>query len=486
MRVSRKAVEVVAWATASIAALWVWHRRSIPREKLEIALDSQRYPVPLADGAESIPANQSGRTGQNTPRNAECKDPPNSGHKRRRRLLPWFGIATVLALLPIAISAVHIQNIPLAGVCLLVGISACAYFIRGPRRHYNWPLFITFIILFEILVLASLFLLLVEETSISDVISLLTVTVFCICGLSIIVCLGATWLRTMRFTEPLAIGTVAVAVGLLCIPGLRLASEQLTPPFFTGSVLLFATGHPNQRISLYTGVVGVQDFIGSPPVRGDELLQVNNLSKHPLRWALLVTGEARIPKYKISSPGVGHLELTASGSGLSSSSYKVAAQLFWGKLAGHRNLSLHGTSEGSFYDSTTDKAAITLPYYNEGRLSDLSSATKATIVSILKASPVYRSASDFTLRISSGPMYPLDSITAASLNPVQNPNNPGFLEWTVHTGTSISYAIEDQGAADVSSNALFVFAVLLGVAGAGVIASLQSTIRIFLEGRSGN
>ena len=423
MRVSKKAVKVVPWAAASIAILWVWQRRSISQSKIEFgATDSQQEPAQVADSDECASTNEVRRTEERSP----GKESPDSKDKFGWRFLPWLSIAASLALSIISISAVYVQGLLLAGVCLLVGMALCAYFLRGPRRRYKRRFTVTFGILLYIQIIVSLILVINEETNTSDAISLLAITIFCICSLSILVCLGATWLRTMRFTEPIAVGIVAVAVGLLCFPGLRLASEQLTPPFFTGSALLFATGRANQQISLFAGVIGVQDLIGSQSMPGSELLQVNNLSKHPVRWALLVTGEARIHKYTISAPGVAHVRLTASGSGLSSPSDTVAAQLFWGNLNGDRNVALNGTADGTFYDSTADRAAITLPYYGEGQLADLSAATKTTVVNALQASPVFRGKSDFTTQITSGPMYPLDSVTRGKLESSARSKHPRY------------------------------------------------------------
>lgn len=301
---------------------------------------------------------------------------------------------------------------------------------------------------------------------------LLQLTIFSMLALGIIVCLGATWLSAWDFTESVAIGLVALSLGVLCVPGLYYLSQDIYSPYFTGSALLFATGAPSQNVDLYVSASGLD---------GDESFQVSNLSKKPVRWALLVAGTARVLDYQLTPrSGVATANLIASGSGLNSEQNDVDAQLFSGILNGNgSSLSISGTSAGSFADSTTDRTAVALPDYGQGLLSEVSGKTGNEIVHALGSTPTFRPSSDFTTYISSGPLFPLDSVASVSLAPTQSPDNQGDLEWTIHGNAQINYSTVNQESADSDSNLLFVFAVLLGVAGAGVLASLQSAIHVF-------
>jgi hypothetical protein len=361
----------------------------------------------------------------------------------------------------------------LAQILVLLTMAICALMLRGPERLAG--LFVE--ISLGVLLFAEVFVSWgtvargFDFDSSTSALYLLELTIFTMLGLGIIVCLGATWLPSWDFTESVAIGLVAVSLGALCVPGLYYLSQEIYSPYFDGSALLFATGTSSQNVALYTS---------ASEVDGDETFQVSNLSGKSLRWALLVTGAARVLDYQlIPGNGVTSANLIASGFGLNSDQNDIAAQLFSGTLKDGGSLTINGTSAGSFGDSTTDRTAVALPDYGQGLLSEVSSKTGNAIVHAPGSIPTFQPSPNFTAYISSGPLFPLDSIASASLTPTGDPDSQGNLEWTIHDSAQISYSTVNQAAADTDTNLLFVFAVLLGAAGAGVLASLQSAVHVF-------
>lgn len=362
----------------------------------------------------------------------------------------------------------------LAQILVLLSMAICALTLRGPERLTGLFVTISLSILLSAEVLVSGAAILQGFDSSTSALYLLQLTIFSILALGIIVCLGATWSSAWDFTEPVAIGLVALSLGALCVPGLYYLSQEIYSPYLTGSALLFTTGVPSQNVALYASASGIG---------GEEAFQVSNLSKKPVRWALLVAGAARVLDYQLTPrSGAATANLIASGSGLNSDQNDVDAQLFSGNLSGNgSSLSISGTSAGSFADSTTDRTAVALPDFGQGLLSEVSSKTGNEIIRVLGSIPIFRPPPDFTAYISSGPLFPLDSVTSVSLAPTQDPDNQRNLEWTIHGSAQINYSTVNQGSADSDSNLLFVFAVLLGVAGASVLASLQSAIHVFRE-----
>lgn len=365
-----------------------------------------------------------------------------------------------------------------AGISLLTAMALCAFVLRGPKRHNKKILTVIAILLMYIEVLIFLGFAVSGEQS-GDAVRLLEVTLFCLGAAGVIVSLAATWLRSWRFFETLAIGFVAIAIGALCLPGLSLLTARLTPPAFTGDGLLFATGRPDQGLDLHVGIVGDQNQIGeSGPSR--EIIQVTNSAKQPVHWALLVDGGARMHSYTISSSGVKVVDLTASGQDLNVFG-SAAGQLFFGMLNGGASVTLEGVPAETYYNSTSDQTAVTFPSYGQGILSGLNEATGAAVVKGLRGPPVVRNESSFTAQITSSPIAALDSITTVSLSPVPDPSQPATLEWTFHNTQSIDYTVQNQGAASASSNLLVAFAVLLGIAGAGIVATLQTMVQAILH-----
>jgi hypothetical protein len=104
--------------------------------------------------------------------------------------------------------------------------------------------------------------------------------------------------------------------------------------------------------------------------------------------------------------------------------------------------------------------------------------TKAAILTALHTMPNDRKSSYFTVNVTGGQPGPLQTIIGSSPNKSPETADSSGLNWSSHQGVAVSYAAVDQDALDTNNNLLFVFAILLGAAIAGLLASLQSLIHI--------
>jgi hypothetical protein len=127
-------------------------------------------------------------------------------------------------------------------------------------------------------------------------ISLLETTALGMCGVGIALAILAFRLRNWRFSDPFAIGVLAISLGLLCVPGLIASTSPLKYPDVNGAALLFATGPKNQKIRLDVvanpKVPSTIEPTYKPPTR--ETFTVRNLGNQNVRWVLLVIGDARL------------------------------------------------------------------------------------------------------------------------------------------------------------------------------------------------
>jgi hypothetical protein len=135
----------------------------------------------------------------------------------------------------------------LASTIAMLAAMALAAFISAGRRT-TWvariPAILLLLVQFISLVLNTVD---VMEYSPNPV-AILEATAFGLCGLGIVLCAVACWLHKWQFTEPFAIGLLAISLGLLCLPGLSISTAPLEYPDGGGAALLFATGPKNQNI----------------------------------------------------------------------------------------------------------------------------------------------------------------------------------------------------------------------------------------------
>jgi hypothetical protein len=159
----------------------------------------------------------------------------------------------------------------------------------------------------------------------------------------------------------------------------------------------------------------------------------------------------------------------------------ACAQLFSGSLGPGFGAVINGKAYGTFVINTYAHSVVSLPTYGQGSLSDLSQGPAALIVRKLRGSPVV---ADVAMTIYGTTIGSLQSVSQVDPATTNDPSYPGGLEWTSNIPIAPSYTITYQDSADEVNNFLFVFSVLLGVAGAGIIACLQSTIQVLLERRA--
>ena len=111
--------------------------------------------------------------------------------------------------------------------------------------------------------------------------------------------------------------------------------------------------------------------------------------------------------------------------------------------------------------------------------------TRKAIVNALGQQPTLRLTKDFEVDVDGDPLTAFESLTQSTPGLVARSAAAGAPEWTSQSPISVHYTIVNQQEAEDTDNALFVFAVLLGVAGAALIGSLQSAIHVLLERKHG-
>jgi len=307
--------------------------------------------------------------------------------------------------------------------------------------------------------------------------ALLRVIGFCICALGITLFVVVTWGREWRFTEPLAVGVFAVYLAALCFPALHLIGSPKLVSNINDNAVLYAAGPANQRLTLTVRVGSVE----SSPTESFEL---NNRGKSRISWALLLTSGARLTGITRTATDIDHRPLTV-GSGF------VAlppgrAQLLSGSLDGYSSLTFGGRPTGQFAATTAAQTSVSLPTY-EGGSSDGSSGPRANpaIIAALGGQPTYGLTRNLPIVVVAGHLPSVDSLLKVDPSTTPPANDQTELQWVSNFGPiKPSYTAIDQGTAATDNDALFLFAVLLGVAGAALVGSLQGIIHILSSRRS--
>jgi hypothetical protein len=259
---------------------------------------------------------------------------------------------------------------------------------------------------------------------------------------------------------------------MLCYPGLSAITTPLKAHYTSGEAYVFSTGNTHEDLELDAGIVGSQNLAGAPASSASQVLVVENKSKATIRWALLLAGSARMSK--VTPVGISEESLTVAGSGVYSAQGSIG-QIYWGTLKANGSVALNGAISSNFYSSSDDRTAVALPSYGEEALSNLSVSDQRTIIKAIGSRPALRATSSFTAQIDSTPASPVDTLTT-NVTPAAEPILPDTLQWTTHSSEAVQYETEDQDLAEEANDTFFVFAVLLGIAGGGIVASLQSIV----------
>src|SRR5262249_2273401 len=179
-------------------------------------------------------------------------------------------------------------------------------------------------------------------------------------------------------------------------------------------------------------------------------------------WILLVTGDAQLHSW------------TAPRSVYHDDTYKNM-QLFWGVIKPKSDVTVSGIARRDFHLTTHARAAVSFPEYGEGHLDQIDSDMRP-ILERLNGKLATRQ-DNFTVNVRAGRLRPFLSVTQSSPALVQSAMAENRLAWTGHDAISITFSLTNQAGVDDTNNALFVFAVILGVAGACLIESLLGGIK---------
>ena len=427
--------------------------------RLHHILDANVSPPPAKDSMADNPAPESNNHGQRVP--------DQTGTALRWRLALLLVVASGV-LSGIAAEAAHPNHV-LAEVALLVALALSSFVIRGPRKRTSTEIFVTALILVIVQGLAIAAITLIGITS-SDPKRLLELTTVAIIGLGIVIFLIVTWLPGWPYAEPSATAIIAIFLGLLCVPGLSQITKSLQYPDINGQVMLFATGSRTPDLSLGVTV----DTVVGPPT--SESFFITTVGAKPIHWALLLVGDARIDSNQ-ESQNAKWRAIRLKTPSESTPAY-VQAQLFWGSVGKSPSYSMiSGRSHATFVDKTGDLRAIQLPFYTSGTLSLVNDAdAKKLIVTALGGEPT---APYSSISITGDYLGQFDSIERADPAPQKSSESPpGPISWENYKYIEPSYVVKNESATGKITNFSFVFALLLGAAGAALLASLQSMIHI--------
>ena len=392
-------------------------------------------------------------------------------HDQTGTALRWrLALVLVIASGVLSVIAVAVDINLLAEGALLAALALSSFAIRGPRRRTSREIFIPALILVILQILAVVAVTLIGITS-SDPGRLLEWTTVGIIGLGIIMFLMVTWLPGWPYAEPSATAIIAISLALFCVPGLSRITKSLQYPDINGQVMLFATGARTQDLSLGVTV----DTVEGPPT--SERFFITTAGAKPIRWALLLVGDARID----SSKELQNAKRRAIRLKILGPSTLVQAQLFWGSVGKSPGYSLiSGGSHATFVDQAGDLRAIQLPLYVSATLSLVNDTNaRKLIVAALGGEPTAQSSPVSTISITGDYLGQFDSVEHASPTPLASSDSPpGPISWENYESIEPSYVVKNESATGKMANFSFIFALLLGAAVAGLLASIQSMIHI--------
>ena len=354
------------------------------------------------------------------------------------------------------------------GLSLLAALALSAFLMRGPNLHNKLLVTLSASALLVVQLVAVIISTIIGVHSAYGPVMLLEITAFGVIGIAIAVSCAVTWRPEFPFAESLAIGLVGVWLGYLCLSALPPFTGSLEYPIVDGQALLFATGTQNQRLFLNVSV---------DPESNQEFFTI--AGPVGIHWTLMLTGDARISKIftvPANAKSIKQQEFPKRVNTL-----RQDIELFSGQFSPDSfEISINGTSGARFANTTSDRSAVSTPEYGQGDLQDMGPFGRR-IVDSLGRSPSYRTSGYFTTVVESNHLGPFETVTQA-IPSLDSDLNSTQLQWTGgDLPFGVSYATVDQNAVDSTNNALFVFAILLGVAGACVVASIQGVIHRLLS-----
>ena len=447
--------------------------------------------------------------------------PPHSGNqngdsgqgKRKALQLPsWLLLAISLVLSYLSYYKFYPNHLLLAGVTALAALAFSSWVGRGPWRRNGQLTTVVARLLFLLQLIKIVSVTVSGMRNSVEPFFLLGLAIFGIVGVGISIWLLMTWLPKWPYKESLAIGLMAVSLGVLCLPGLRAVTQTLQSPYVNGAGQLYiAKETAQQKVSFGVCIdncVVVSNISGIPI----ELFTITNEGSAPVKWALLLVGDARVrlDRFLLASgfrsgcsegtPGtIANSEPSESGGVIPAgvippgipapditggTPTPAHAQLFSCTLD-HRgsSASIGGLPYRTFVSSNFVHSAFSLPTYGQGMLDSahLGPEFASLIKKALNGPWPTTYDPNLTVSVYGAGLGRLETITQSSSPASLSSENP---QWTGNPELSVSYTTTRQDAQDKTTNVLFVFGILLGAAVAGIFTSVQLFIGRYFESKT--
>jgi hypothetical protein len=365
-----------------------------------------------------------------------------------------------------AATALH-WDIAVGGL-LLMSLALSGVAVRGPGPSRSPSIFIAAGAVFVAVSIASGGMVLIGYQQVVDPDQLLLLAVFGVCALTVLVLAVTSWLPNWNYREPVLLIMQAVALGGLSLHGLALLRSTLTVPGISGYVLFYADQPSGQPLYLNVGVTP-SPGPGTPTFEFLDIVNPSGNSK-PASWAVLLTGGARLTHLDARGPKV-H-EQALSGHAVRFGALALASgQLLWGQVAPGGTAQVTGQPLNSYVSRDATQTAVSLPDFDLGSVLNTDSATLSAITRDLGAPRT--SPGRLSIGVDAGSV----SLLNTQVTAFPALTDPRFLSWTFHTETAPTYKLVDQDAQNSLNSYSFALAVLLGAAGACLLAGLQSLVR---------
>ena len=359
-----------------------------------------------------------------------------------------------------AAAALH-QDIA-AGGLLLMSLALSGIAVRGRGMSRSSGTFMASGMVFATVSLASGWAAAAGYQRITDPDQLLLLAVFGVSALTVLVLAVASWLPDWDYREPTMLILQALALGGLSLHGLALLNSSLSVPGISGYVLFYADQPPSQPLYLNVNVTP-SPGPGTPTFEFMDIVNPSTNSK-PASWAVLLTDGARLTHLANSGPKVHEQEV--SGHAVTTGALAEASgQLLWGQVAPGAVEQFTGEPIDSYVSHDATQTAVALPDFDLGSVLNTDPATLSGITRYLGA-PL-TSPGGLSIGVDAG----FVSLLNTQVTAFPALADPRFLSWTFHTETAPTYKLVDQDAQDSLNSYSFALAVLLGAAGACLLAS---------------
>jgi hypothetical protein len=353
------------------------------------------------------------------------------------------------------------------GVLLLTSMILSGVALRRPGLPGSPPTLAASGVVFAVASTASARVAITGYRQITDPGQLLLLAVFGVCALTVVVLVVVSWLPGWDYREPVLLALQALALGGLSLHGLALLSSALAVPGTSGSVLFYADQLSSQPLYLNFNVTPSPGS-GIPTTEFMDVVNPSTNSR-PAAWAVLLTGGARLTH--LDNRGSDVREQEFSGRAVTTGVLAEApGQLLWGQVAPGGVEQVSGQPLASYISRDATETAVSLPDFDLGSLLNTDPVTLSTIARDIDTPGT--SPGGLSIGVDAGTVSPLNTQVTA----IPALSDPYLLSWTFHTETAPTYKLVDQNAQDSLNSYSFALAVLLGAAGACLLASLQSLV----------